>query len=249
MADNTLQYDWMTLIKGGLDTVFRDDPDVFVAGNLMWYPVEGNNRRRLAPDAMVAFGRPKGYRTSYVQHEEDGVPPHVVFEILSPGNRRRVIEYKRLFYERYGVEEYYHFDPYKIKLDVWIRQGDVFQPIAETSGWVSPRLGIRFELAENLTIFDPMGRPFEDVAEISFQRRQSEQRAEEEHRRAEEERRRAEEATLRAEEEHRRAEEATLKAEEATLKAEAERRKAEEATLRTERMAAKLRELGIDPDQ
>jgi Uma2 family endonuclease len=220
MADNTLQFDWITLIKGGLDAVFREDPNVFVAGNLMWYPVEGNNRRRLAPDAMVAFGRPKGYRKSYVQHQEGGVAPQVVFEILSPGNRRRVMEYKRLFYERYGVQEYYHFDPYKIKLEVWVREDETFRAIAETSGWVSPLLGIRFELADDMTIFAPDGRPFLDFAEVARQRDESEQRANEERIRADEERIRADEA----------------------------HRQRVESELRADRLAAKLRELGLDPD-
>ena len=39
---------------------FNDDPNVFVAGDLLWYPVEGNPKVRSAPDAMVAFGRPNG---------------------------------------------------------------------------------------------------------------------------------------------------------------------------------------------
>src|SRR4051794_37273733 len=39
MAENTVQYDWITTIKGGLDVVFRHAPDVFVAGDLFWYPV------------------------------------------------------------------------------------------------------------------------------------------------------------------------------------------------------------------
>ena len=60
MADNTLQFKWIVVIKEGLEALFRDDPDVFVAGNLLWYPVEGKPKIRLAPDAMVAFGRPKG---------------------------------------------------------------------------------------------------------------------------------------------------------------------------------------------
>ncbi len=191
MADNTLQFEWIARIKGGLDALFRDDPDVFVAGNLLWYPVEGKNRRRLAPDAMVIFGRPKGYRGSYVQHKEGGIPPQVVFEILSPGNRRRVMEYKRKVYERHGVQEYYLFDPYKIRLEGWLRDGEVFQPVPRTSGWVSPRLGIRFELAEDLTIFAPDGRPFEDHAEIARQRDQSQQQVVEQRQRADDERRRA----------------------------------------------------------
>jgi Uma2 family endonuclease len=192
MSDNTLQHDWIARIKGGLDALFRDDPDVFVAGNLMWYPVEGNNRRRLAPDAMVIFGRPKGYRTSYVQHHEAGIPPQVVFEILSPGNRRRVMEYKRKIYERYGIQEYYQFDPYKIRLDVWLRDGESFRAIPETAGWVSPRLGIRFELADDLTIFAPDGRPFESYAEIARQRDELERAAHDATNRAERERQRAE---------------------------------------------------------
>src|SRR5580704_1291170 len=87
LSDNTLQYEWIVTIKGGLDAVFRDDPDVFVAADLLWYPVEGDNKTRQAPDAMVAFGRPKGYRGSYMQWREGGIAPQVAFEVLSPKNR------------------------------------------------------------------------------------------------------------------------------------------------------------------
>ncbi len=67
MADNTLQYDWLTWIKGGLDFVFRDDPNVFIAGDLFWYPVQGNSRIRRAPDVMVALGRSlKGTGRTYL---------------------------------------------------------------------------------------------------------------------------------------------------------------------------------------
>jgi hypothetical protein len=30
-------------IKGGLDALFDNRADVFAAGDLLWYPVEGNN--------------------------------------------------------------------------------------------------------------------------------------------------------------------------------------------------------------
>ena len=87
MSDNTLQYRWIVTITGGLSLLFADDPAVFVAGDLLWYPVEGHPEIRTAPDTMVAFGRPKGHRGSYWQWEEGGVAPQVVFEVLSPGNR------------------------------------------------------------------------------------------------------------------------------------------------------------------
>ena len=89
MADNTLQFTWISIIKWGLEGVFRDRPDVFVAGDLLWYPVERNNKLRAAPDAMVVFGRPKGYRGSYMQWREEGIAPQVVFEVRFPGNRRK----------------------------------------------------------------------------------------------------------------------------------------------------------------
>jgi hypothetical protein len=65
MADSTIQYQWITKIQGGCDALFRDDPNVFVAGDLLWYPVEGKNTICQAPDVMVVFGRPKGDRRSY----------------------------------------------------------------------------------------------------------------------------------------------------------------------------------------
>ena len=73
MAENTRQFEAITTIKGGLDAVFLDAPDVFVAGDLFWYPVEGNNQIRTAPDIMVAFGRPKGHRGSYQQWREGAI--------------------------------------------------------------------------------------------------------------------------------------------------------------------------------
>ncbi|RME42073.1 MAG: Uma2 family endonuclease, partial [Chloroflexi bacterium] len=82
MADNTKQFRWIVTIKEGLEALFADNPDVFVAGDLLWYPVEGRPDIRQAPDVMVAFGRPKEDRGPYLQWEEGGIPPQVVFEIL-----------------------------------------------------------------------------------------------------------------------------------------------------------------------
>jgi hypothetical protein len=41
MADNTLQFQWIVTIEGNLEALFRDREDVFVAGDNLWYPVEG----------------------------------------------------------------------------------------------------------------------------------------------------------------------------------------------------------------
>jgi Uma2 family endonuclease len=60
---------------------------------------------------MVAIGRPKGHRGCYKQWEEGGIAPQVVFEVLSPSNSVKEMNDKRAFYDTYGVEEYYVYDP------------------------------------------------------------------------------------------------------------------------------------------
>lgn len=167
MADNTRQFRWIVIIKENLEILFADNDSVFVAGDLLWYPVEGDNKKRQAPDAMVVFGRPKGDRGSYQQWKEDNIAPQVVFEVLSPGNRRKEMTQKVLFYQRYGVEEYYIYDPDNNELTGLERSGEWLEPIEEMDGWVSPRLQIRFQLtADTLKIYRPDGREFLTSVEL-----------------------------------------------------------------------------------
>src|SRR5262245_56593026 len=142
MADNTLQFQWIVTTKEGLERVYHDRPNVFVAGDLLWYPEEGHPEICQAPDVLVAFGRPKGYRGSYKQWEEGGIPPQAVFEILSPNNRVSEMERKLRFYERHGVDEYYIYDPDSVELFGRQRAGGDLKTIAQMDGWVSPLLGI-----------------------------------------------------------------------------------------------------------
>lgn len=195
MADNTKQFELIVLIKKNLDLLFANDPNVFVAGDLLWYPVEGNNKTRIAPDTMVVFGRPKGDRGSYQQWREDNIPPQVVFEILSPGNTVIEMVKKSKLYERYGVEEYYLYDPERSELTGWLRSGSELEEIEEILGWTSPRLGIRFDLSDGeLVIYRPDGERFATYFELAQQKEQAQQLAEQEHQRAEQERQRAEQA-------------------------------------------------------
>ena len=171
MAENTVQFRWIVTVKEGLDRVFRDRSDVFVAGDLLWYPVEGQPEIRQAPDALVVFGRPKGDRGSYMQWVEAGIAPQVVFEILSPGNRHKEMVKKFDFYQRHGVEEYYVYDPESCELDGWQRIGDRLVEIAAMNGWVSPRLGVRFDLSQGeLILIDPAGQRFLTFGELALER-------------------------------------------------------------------------------
>ncbi|CAD5924585.1 MULTISPECIES: Uma2 family endonuclease [Planktothrix] len=178
IADNTRQFQWIVTIKENLDLLFANNSNVFVAGDLLWYPIEGNNTIRRAPDVMVVFGRPKGYRGSYQQWQEDNIPPQVVFEILSPGNTIKEMAAKLQFYQRYGVEEYYLYDPEKVDFAGWQIMDEKLTIIEEIQGWVSPRLEVRFEMAEELQIFTPTGERFLTFVELGQKLQQEKRRAE-----------------------------------------------------------------------
>ncbi|MCL1472885.1 Uma2 family endonuclease [Argonema antarcticum] len=177
MSDNTKQFKWIVVIKENLEILFANDPNVFVAGDLLWYPVHRDNKTRQAPDAMVVFGRPKGDRGSYQQWKEDNIPPQVVFEILSPGNTLKEMAKKLQFYNRYGVEEYYIYNPDTVDLTGWLRSDAGLEVIDVMEGWVSPRLGIRFEIADELQIFSPSGERFTTSVELAQQKEQERLRA------------------------------------------------------------------------
>jgi Uma2 family endonuclease len=187
MAENTKQYQYIITIQVGLDSLFASDPDVFVAADLFWYPVEGRTDIRAAPDVMVAFGRPKGHRGSYIQWEEEGIAPQVVFEIISPGNTWREMHDKRKFYNRFGVEEYFEYDPDSGSLEVWRREGLDLKSVAFDGVWQSPRLGVTLRLEEDgeLSVIRPDGSKFLPPVEVTALAEQEHARAEQEHARAE----------------------------------------------------------------
>jgi len=179
MADNTQQFQWIARLKGGFEFVTADHPNVFVAGDLLWYPVQGQPQIRQAPDVLVVFGRPKGHRGSYKQWEEENIAPQVVVEILSPGNTIIEMSRKQGFYERYGVEEYYLYDPTLNEAEGWVRENGGLRRIDAMDGWTSPRLGVRFVFVEGtFTVYGPDGRAFVDYETVTAQRNAAEARAE-----------------------------------------------------------------------
>ncbi|MFM9264124.1 Uma2 family endonuclease [Tychonema sp. BBK16] len=201
MAESTTQYKLIVKIQAGCESLFKNDPNVFVAADLLWYPVQGRPDISQAPDTMVIFGRPKGDRPSYMQFREDNITPQVVFEIRSHNDRQIKMDKKLSFYNRYGVDEYYLYDPENNDLSGWQRIEGNLEVIEPMEGWISPRLGVRFELGEDgLEIYRPDGQRFLSYAELEDQ-------------------------------------------------GELNRQRAEQAVQRAERLAAKLRELNIDPDR
>lgn len=222
MAENTLQFEWIVLIKLGLEACFAYRNDVFIAGDLFWYPVEGQPDIRLAPDVLVVWGRPKGHRGSYMQWVEDNIPPQVVFEILSPGNRSREMHNKWEFYRQHGVQEYYVYDPDRNHLVVYVRQNDDLMalPSEQIRDFISPLLGVRMIWGEKkLELYHPDGKKFLSYMELIEQDKVVQQFAEEQAQFALEQARRA----------------------------ETEAKRAEDAEQRAEKLANALKKMGIDP--
>jgi len=162
MAQNTQQAEVMMTLKENLDALLADRDDVFVAIDLFWYPVQGHPEIRQAPDVMVVLGRPKRHRGSYKQWEEEDIPPQVVFEVVSPSNTREEWDAKLAFYEQYGVEEYYIYDPDTSVWRGYVREGGKLAAIGEMEGWVSPLLGIRFGRGSGVDpgVYAPSGERF-----------------------------------------------------------------------------------------
>jgi Uma2 family endonuclease len=277
MADNSLQFSYIKLISDGLEVLYADRKDVYVIGDMFWYPVKGDNTLRQAPDTMVIFGRPKGHRGSYRQWEEGGIAPQLVLEVLSPGNRPAEMERKFKFYQRYGVEEYYVYDPDNGTLQGYLRQGDELVEQLPMQDWVSPRTGVKFRLVgKELELCRPDGERFRPFVEECLERREARQRAELERQRADQETQRADQERQRADQERQRAEQERQRAERERQRAEREKaekalalRKAEQERAERERvlrevqeqqrqaqaqaeqlarLRARLLELGLDPD-
>ena len=178
MADNTEQYRWIVIIKENLEILFAADDNVFIAADLLWYPVRSKIISPTAPDVMVVFGRQKGKRRSYRQWNEQNIPPQVVFEILSASNDADEMSRKLEFNNTYGVEEYYIYDPESFQLDGWLRQDGNLNKLWQMDGWVSPRLGIRFDTGGGeLVVYRPDGQKFLTSVELEQRAQQESQRA------------------------------------------------------------------------
>ena len=218
MAENTKQWNLIVQIKCNLERYIRND---FVASDLLWYPVKGHPEISVAPDVLVAFGRPIGDRLSYKQWEENHQAPQVVFEIWSPSNQAFHKRDKLEFYDHYGVLEYYAFNPDTGLLEGWINNGLGLEAIQSMQDWVSPRLEVRFTTAQNeLLMFMPDGTRALPVVQLYDQL----------------------DAALKS------ATTAEAKIEIERIRAEAAETKAEMERQAKERAFAKLRELGIDPN-
>jgi Uma2 family endonuclease len=198
-------------------------PSTFVAMDLIWYPRSDNLLVATAPDVMAILGVPRQHLSRYKQWEHHNIAPQVVFEILSTSNKPPEMSKKLVFYQQYGVQEYYIHNPDNETLQGYIRdetgQKLVLLSDAEMNGWQSPLIGMYFRYEANeWQFYTAKGERFVDFEEIDAELSLQKQQTEIERQRAEQQQQQA----------------------------EAERQQRETAEAKIAELAAKLRALGVE---
>jgi Uma2 family endonuclease len=240
MAETDKHIQMIIDLRLSLREFFRAAAHVYVGSNLLLYYVEGDKNKSVAPDVFYVRGVPKHERRTY-QLWEEGQVPQVIFEISSRSTKKEDLGEKKDLYASLGVREYFIFDPeYKLKppLRAFRLHGQqLLEEMVTGNRVMSHELGL--ELVNDgttLRLWHPQTNAYlRTPDEAATALHEAEARAKGE-------------ATARQEAEAR-------AAEEAAGRQEAEARAAEEAAGRLEAetraatLAARLRALGIDPDQ
>ena len=182
IAETDTHRDVMVYLIEALQDFFRDDPQVYVAGNLFVYYEEGDPAQVVAPDVFVVKGVPRRKRRTYKVWEE-GKGPDVVIEVSSRKTQREDLGPKKGTYEMMGVQEYFLFDPLGEYLEtplVGYRLTDEgYRPLKQEP-LVSEVLGLALRVEEGaLRLYDPAtGEKLVPPLEAQEARRQAEARAE-----------------------------------------------------------------------
>jgi Uma2 family endonuclease len=141
-----------------LQHFFRDQPGIYVSGNICLYYQKDNPYRYVAPDVLVVKGIEKRRRRIYKVWEE-GKAPDVVMEVTSKQTEDEDVFFKRNLYERVlKAPEYFTFDPTGDYLDP-VLQGyrlvrGKYARIKETRGRLqSNELGLALAVEEGWLYF------------------------------------------------------------------------------------------------
>ncbi|PSN10901.1 hypothetical protein C7293_26345 [filamentous cyanobacterium CCT1] len=111
MTESDATRDYLIYCVEVLRLYFKSRPNVYVSGNLFIYYEEGNSKAAVSPDVFVIFGVSQRQRRSYKSWQEGGKLPNFVLEITSRTTKRQDEDEKPRLYASLGVEEYFQYDP------------------------------------------------------------------------------------------------------------------------------------------
>jgi Uma2 family endonuclease len=221
--ESDLHLQQITILIGCLERLWQQRTNYYASGNLTIYYNEEQLKKRdfCGPDFFVVLDTEKRPRKSWVVWGEGGKYPNVIVEILSPSTANIDRNKKKNLYQNtFRTPNYFWFDPESLELQGFRLIAGQYQAIAANeNGYLWSE-----QLELYLGIFDRKLRYFT----VDGQLVPTPQEAELEQRQAKEQ------IFLEKEQERKAKEQAILEK--------------EQAILEKERLAAKLRELGIDPE-
>ncbi|MCY3553503.1 MAG: Uma2 family endonuclease [Candidatus Poribacteria bacterium] len=237
------------------DEYFKQDPGAYVSGDILMYYVEGDPRKSVSPDVLVAFGLGKKPRGNYLVWVEGKVPDFAM-EFSSKNTYQNDLGHKMELYASLGIQDYFLCDIEGLYLPSplmgFTLVDGVYVPISANvdGGLHSPALNLDFHIGDvgrwlhspvpnldfpadvmGLGIYDPVGDAWlQTPAESALAQ-------------AELASARAENAEARAETAETRAENAEARAETAETRAEQEAIARQEAEAENARLQAELTRL------
>lgn len=206
-----------------LEWLWRDRNDFYAAGNLTIYysPRQLKSEDFRGPDFFVVLETDRKTRKSWVVWEEDGKYPNVIIEIISPSTANTDKDFKKKLYQStFRTPDYFWFDPETQEFAGFHLVDGDYQPIKPNPQGLLwiQQLGLYLGIHQGLLRFFTPDLELVPTPEEA------------------------------ADNERQEKELALTIAQQETQRANAERQEKELALIRAEKLAAKLRELNIDPD-
>lgn len=166
MTETDLHARVLIYLRTALDFHFRNDPRIYVSGNLMLYYEEGNPSASVSPDVFVVKGISKKERRVYKLWEE-GKAPDVAIELTSRSTRLEDVGNKRALYAELGISEYFIYDPLqeylKPALQGYRLKGTEYEAVrGDTEGKIhSNVLSLDLQIVKgDLRLFDPQSHKY-----------------------------------------------------------------------------------------
>lgn len=165
MAETDVHRDQMNYLIESLKLFFSNRKIAYVSGNIMFYYEEGNPHKSFSPDVMICFGVSQEDRRTYKLWEEKQFP-QVVFEISSRGTWGEDLNKKWFLFQKFGVKEYYIFDPEYDYLPepliaYRLKKGELKQVKVKNGRIFSEELNLEIvDTSKGLRLYDPEKKEF-----------------------------------------------------------------------------------------
>ncbi len=162
MAVSDLHRRILTRTLQTLDAHFEQQPEVYVSGDILMYYVEGDPRKSISPDVLVAFGLGKKLRQRYLVWVE-GKSPDFAMEFSSKTTYDKDLTDKMELYASLGIQDYFLYDAKGLYLPsplmgFTLVDGVYVQLSGDRDGGLhSAVLGLDFHIGEvGLGLYDPV---------------------------------------------------------------------------------------------